>query len=46
MGHVHLAQHPRLPRRDALKILPSNLRSFAVTASGRPFSIANGRVRP
>jgi Protein kinase domain/TPM domain len=25
MGHVYLAQHPRLPRRDALKILPSNL---------------------
>ena len=46
MGQVYLAQHPRLPRRDALKILPSNLRSFAVTASGRPFSIANGRVRP
>lgn len=25
MGEVYLAQHPRLPRRDALKILPSNL---------------------
>jgi hypothetical protein len=25
MGHVYLARHPRLPRRDALKILPSNL---------------------
>ncbi|MGO9152606.1 serine/threonine-protein kinase [Mycobacterium sp.] len=25
MGHVYLAQHPRLPRRDALKILPTNL---------------------
>jgi hypothetical protein len=25
MGHVYLAQHPRLPRRDALKILPANL---------------------
>jgi hypothetical protein len=25
MGHVYLAQHPRLPRRDALKILPVNL---------------------
>src|ERR1700730_13472097 len=23
MGQVYLAQHPRLPRRDALKILPS-----------------------
>ena len=22
MGEVYLAQHPRLPRRDALKILP------------------------
>jgi serine/threonine protein kinase len=25
MGEVYLAQHPRLPRRDALKILPSEL---------------------
>lgn len=25
MGEVYLAQHPRLPRRDALKILPSSL---------------------
>jgi serine/threonine-protein kinase len=25
MGQVYLAQHPRLPRRDALKILPANL---------------------
>jgi serine/threonine protein kinase len=25
MGQVYLARHPRLPRRDALKILPSNL---------------------
>jgi hypothetical protein len=25
MGQVYLAQHPRLPRRDALKILPRNL---------------------
>jgi hypothetical protein len=23
MGDVYLAQHPRLPRRDALKILPT-----------------------
>jgi serine/threonine-protein kinase len=23
MGRVYLAQHPRLPRRDALKLLPS-----------------------
>ena len=27
MGQVYLAQHPRLPRRDALKILPSELTS-------------------
>lgn len=27
MGEVYLAQHPRLPRRDALKILPSELTS-------------------
>jgi Protein kinase domain/TPM domain len=25
MGHVYLAQHPRLPRRDALKVLPAEL---------------------
>lgn len=25
MGEVYLAQHPRLPRRDALKILPAHL---------------------
>jgi serine/threonine-protein kinase len=25
MGHVYLAQHPRLPRHDALKILPAEL---------------------
>src|SRR6202008_4259995 len=25
MGEVHLAQHPRLPRRDALKILPTDV---------------------
>ncbi|WP_156689580.1 serine/threonine-protein kinase, partial [Mycobacterium sp. Marseille-P9652] len=27
MGEVYLAQHPRLPRRDALKILPRDLTS-------------------
>jgi serine/threonine-protein kinase len=25
MGQVYLAQHPRLPRRDALKVLPADL---------------------
>jgi serine/threonine protein kinase, bacterial len=25
MGEVYLAQHPRLPRRDALKILPEKM---------------------
>ncbi|MBO0883982.1 MAG: serine/threonine protein kinase, partial [Mycobacterium sp.] len=25
MGEVYLAQHPRLPRRDALKVLPATL---------------------
>ena len=25
MGEVYLAQHPRLPRQDALKILPAQL---------------------
>ena len=27
MGEVYLAQHPRLPRRDALKVLPATLTS-------------------
>jgi serine/threonine protein kinase, bacterial len=27
MGEVYLAQHPRLPRRDALKILPTDISS-------------------
>jgi serine/threonine protein kinase len=25
MGEVYLAQHPRLPRRDALKVLPTDV---------------------
>src|ERR1700709_2038598 len=25
MGEVYLAQHPRLPRQDALKVLPSSV---------------------
>jgi serine/threonine protein kinase, bacterial len=29
MGQVYLAQHPRLPRNDALKILPANLTADA-----------------
>jgi serine/threonine protein kinase, bacterial len=29
MGEVYLAQHPRLPRRDALKILPADLSADA-----------------
>jgi len=29
MGEVYLAQHPRLPRNDALKILPANLTADA-----------------
>ena len=27
MGEVYLAQHPRLPRRDALKVLPASVSS-------------------
>jgi serine/threonine protein kinase, bacterial len=30
MGEVYLAQHPRLPRHDALKILPANLTADVV----------------
>ena len=29
MGEVYLAQHPRLPRQDALKIMPASLTSDA-----------------
>ena len=29
MGEVYLAQHPRLPRRDALKVLPATLTTDA-----------------
>src|ERR1700740_1687178 len=29
MGEVYLAQHPRLPRRDALKVLPAALTADA-----------------
>jgi serine/threonine-protein kinase len=29
MGEVYLAQHPRLPRRDALKILPAEMSANA-----------------
>jgi serine/threonine-protein kinase len=25
MGEVYLAEHPRLPRRDALKLLPTDV---------------------
>ena len=25
MGEVYLAQHPRLPRQDALKVMPANM---------------------
>jgi serine/threonine-protein kinase len=27
MGEVYLAQHPRLPRNDALKVLPADISS-------------------
>ena len=30
MGEVYLAEHPRLPRRDALKILPAAIRQIRV----------------
>src|SRR6516162_6948881 len=29
MGEVYLAEHPRLPRRDALKILPADVSADA-----------------
>ena len=44
MGEVYLAQHPRLPRRDALKILPDELTENSNSASAsteRPTSPAS-----
>ena len=29
MGEVYLAQHPRLPRQDALKVLPTTVSADA-----------------
>ena len=29
MGDVYLVQHPRLPRRDALKVLPADVSADA-----------------
>jgi serine/threonine protein kinase, bacterial len=29
MGEVYLAEHPRLPRRDALKVLPADVSADA-----------------
>ena len=34
MGEVYLAQHPRLPRRDALKLLPRTCRPTRTTGCG------------
>lgn len=34
MGEVYLAQHPRLPRPDALKLLPKSGRGTRNTAHG------------
>ena len=39
MGEVYLAQHPRLPRRNALKVLPADVlptRSTAPDSTARP----------
>ena len=43
MGEVYLAQHPRLPRRDALKVLSAAVSATANTGSG---STARPTSRP
>jgi serine/threonine protein kinase len=35
MGEVYLAEHPRLPRRDALKVLPADVSADAVSVNTR-----------
>ena len=35
MGEVYLAQHPRLPRQDALKVLAADVSADADERSGR-----------
>ena len=39
MGEVYLAQHPRLPRRDALKLLPLTQRSPMVEKTYRTMQL-------
>lgn len=37
MGEVYLAEHPRLPRRDALKVLPADVSAdLSSLLDGRP----------
>lgn len=48
MGEVYLAQHPRLPRRDAVKILPAEMSSNAEyrTRFGREADLASTLYHP
>lgn len=48
MGEVYLAQHPRLPRRDALKVVPANLSADSEFRQrfGREADLAAGLSHP
>ena len=56
MGEVYLAEHPRLPRRDALKVLPADVSAdseyrarfnrAAVLASSRQWLIRDDPTPP
>ena len=42
MGEVYLAQHPRLPRRDAHKVLPASVSADARRECRRDIRESNG----
>lgn len=44
MGEVYLAEHPRLPRRDALKVLPADIYPARRHAGGLPLNRGRSRA--